>query len=1162
MKEDSGRPLLDHPGMREPPYGAAAVDEMAATDVTDQEKLAFVLQGAALLAHAGLARQVFGPPGEPWREAAIGRDGRLHVGPGRPGAFGATCQQLLSALLLRLFHSHGQVAGRGVARKAARLVLAQWSQELVPLRPDRAILQIFEAAPFLWSPDFGLARQALAASLERPGDARRYLLVAGPGGARRRFQQEAPTLESLLALLAGPRAREIFEGAGEESDPLALEAAGHPLRAAAAWRRRPPRDEAEKMRCGAVLLGLGRGLSAAEVLEGLAAPAARLLRARALLAAGQRHAAEKALQFEAALFPALAVEKADIEIRLLGGRGELEAIRRKIVPLLALAAERPPAPGMTERLRLEIWLVAAAAAWDCGDRAATEGYLEAARDGAGEGDLAWRYHQLRALAAQEVGDGLRATLASQAALAGRRRMSRDRAGRLWNDLAVSRVLAGDLPAAERAARHAFRLLESGDGAGALAMALSNLAEVRLRRGRFAGVEATLERSIAHNRLAGNSRGLLRDLETTARLELGLGRPAAALARCAEAFGHPEAAAARQDVFQLFAARAHGWLGRSLEAAACLDLGGAAALGELEPEERPAILALAGRGAEALREAHGTPWQDLWRDLAALAHPPLEAWQALATLEPYRAARMVFDAERLLPGVAPRQLLRRALATLREAGAEAMAEQIDAGGRNLASALETYAKNGKVDLEAGRLLMEQAGYGNVPVYVRGDDGRFEKLWGEGDLSPLPPSPQTERGEDFFGGVNPSDSPERKSTRSSNGSSGEREGRSPSKSGSPPSPSAERGAGGRGPEIPKVELVFGVKDPDPALAALFALLKRDLAPALAALSGAPAPAKGFAADEETPFAADGIVGRDPSLIAAVRRLDALATSEVSVLILGESGSGKELFARRLHRKSRRAQGPFLAVNCAALSESLILSDLFGHVRGGFTGADRDRAGIFESARGGTVFLDEIGDLPLSCQGHLLRVLQENEIRRVGESFARKVDVRVITATHRDLEQEVAAGRFRLDLFYRLRAASVILPPLRHRLGDLFLLASHFLARLPPPKKNLRLSKDALAALAAYPWPGNIRELKNIVEVAAALAEGADITPAELELPAAESADIPPADFAGLDYHQQIEAFRRRLVVEALAAAGGQRSEAARRLGLSRQALSYLIRQLGIL
>lgn len=1108
MKDESGRPLLVHPGLSEPPFGAAAVDEMAVTDFTDQEKLAFLLQGAALLAHAGLARQVFGPPGEPWREAAVDRHGRLYVGPGRPGAFAAPSQQLLTALLQRLFHSHGQVAGRGVARKAARQLLGQWSQELVPLAADRAIVQIFEAATFLWSPDWALARQALAASLERPGDARRYLLVAGPGGARRRFQQAAPTLESLLALLAGAEAQELFEGAGAESDPQALEATGHPLRAAAAWRRRPPREEAEKLRCAALLIGLGRGLSAATVLEGLAAPAARLLRARALLAAGQRHAAEKALQFEAALFPALAIEKTDLEIRLLGGRGELEAIRRKVVPLLALAAEGAPAAGMTERLRLEIWLVAAAAAWDCGDRAATEGYLEAAREATEDPDLAWRYHQLRALAAQEVGDGLRATLASQAALAGRRRLTRDRAGRLWNDLAVSRALAGELAGAERAARHAWRLLEGGEGAGSLALALSNLAEVRLRRGRFAGVEATLERSIAHNRLAGNSRSLLRDLETFTRLELGLGRPAAALARCAEAFGHPEAAAARQDVFQLFAARAHGWLGRKEQAAACLDLGGAAALGELEPEERPAVLALAGRAAEALREAHGTPWQDLWRDLAAGAHPPHQAWHALETLEPYRAARLVFDAERLLPGVAPRQLLRQALATLRAAGAEAMAEQIDAGGRNLASALEAYAKSGKLDLEAGRALLENAGYGDTPIYLRSAEGRVERLWGKGDQT-LPVA-------------------------------------APSQNHSP-------------------ELLLATT-PDPALAALFALLKRDLAPVLEALSGAPPPPKDFPANEESPFAADGIIGRDPLLIAAVRRLDALASSEVSVLILGESGSGKELFARRLHRRSRRAAGPFLAVNCAALAESLILSDLFGHVRGGFTGADRDRAGIFESARGGTVFLDEIGDLPLSCQGHLLRVLQENEIRRVGESFARKVDVRVITATHRDLEQEVAAGRFRSDLFYRLKAASVVLPPLRRRPADLPLLASHFLARLPPPKKNLRLGKDALAALARYAWPGNIRELKNVVDVAAALTEGADgaeITAADLELPAAEgAAAVIPADFAGLDYHQQIEAFRRRLVIDALAAAGGQRSEAARRLGLSRQALSYLIRQLGIL
>jgi len=191
----------------------------------------------------------------------------------------------------------------------------------------------------------------------------------------------------------------------------------------------------------------------------------------------------------------------------------------------------------------------------------------------------------------------------------------------------------------------------------------------------------------------------------------------------------------------------------------------------------------------------------------------------------------------------------------------------------------------------------------------------------------------------------------------------------------------------------------------------------------------------------------------------------------------------------------------------------------------------------------------------------VLQESEIRRVGESFARKVDVRIVTATHRNLDEEVAAGRFRLDLFYRLRAASVVLPPLRQRPADLPRLALYFLSRLPPPKRNLGLSREARAALAAYAWPGNIRELKNVVEVAAALATGEEIGAADLELPggaAAATGEVSP----DLDYHQQIEAFRRHLIKRALERSGGQRSEAARQLGLSRQALSYLIRQLGMI
>ena len=1109
MSADQGRPQLDHPGLAEAPPGATPIDEMAATDLTDQQKLAVVLQGAALLAHATSWRRVFGEADAPFRGAAVDREGRLFVGPARPGRFPACTQQLLSWLLRRLFHSPGQIAGRGVARRAARLLLTQWSQELVPLSAGRAISQIFEAAPFLWEPAWASARQALAARLRRPGDERHYLLFAGPGGARRRFERAAPTLESAWALLAGDPARDLFEGVDASSDPLALEDSGQPLRAALAWRRRPPREDHEKQRCARLLLGLGRGHSAAVALEGLATPAARLLRARALLDAGDRHSAEKALQFEASLFPKLALDRLDLEVQLLGGRGENEAIRRKVAALLAAFAGRPEAPG----LRCEAYLIAAAAAWDCGDRQATAGYLEAARDAADDPELAPRYYQQQALAAQAVGDGLRATAASQAALRARRRLPRAQAGRLWSDLAVSRVMAGDLAGAERAARHAWLLLEGSEGDRPLSLALSNLAEVRLRRGRFAGVEATLERSIAQHRLAANWRALLHDLETMTRLELGLGRPAAALARVAEALGQVEAAAARQDVFQLFAARAHGWLARPREAAACLDLGGAAALGELEPEERPAILALAGRGEEAQREAHGTPWQDLWRALAVGVHPPYEAWLALESLEPYRAARLIFDAERLVPGVAPRQHLRRALATLRAAGAEAMAEQIDTASRSLASALTAYAGRARLDSESAHRLLEQAGYGEAALAFRLPSGAIEPLAGHW----------------------------------------------PAAAAASPALRELPCAGGQ-------LLLAGGAD-EPALEALFALLRRDLEPQLASfvatLAAAPAPAPRSTDTGEMPYAVDGIIGRAPALIAAVRRLDALASAEFSVLIHGESGCGKELFARRLHRRSSRAQGPFLAVNCAAMNESLILSDLFGHVRGGFTGADRDRAGIFESARGGTVFLDEIGDLPLSCQGHLLRVLQESEIRRVGESFARKVDVRVITATHRDLEAESSAGRFRLDLLFRLRAAHVFLPPLRQRRDDLPVLAAHFLARLPPPKKALRLSREAQLVLARHDWPGNIRELKNVVEVAAALAEGPEITVADLELPEAASAEIPAnTGDAVSDYHQQIEAFRRDLVRRALAESQGHRSEAARRLGLSRQALSYLIRQLGLL
>jgi transcriptional regulator with GAF, ATPase, and Fis domain len=305
---------------------------------------------------------------------------------------------------------------------------------------------------------------------------------------------------------------------------------------------------------------------------------------------------------------------------------------------------------------------------------------------------------------------------------------------------------------------------------------------------------------------------------------------------------------------------------------------------------------------------------------------------------------------------------------------------------------------------------------------------------------------------------------------------------------------------------------------------------------------------------------IVGESPELISAIERIERLAPGDLPILLLGESGTGKELAARHLHRSSGKRDNPFVAVNCAALSENLLLSDLFGHVRGAFTGADRDRAGVFETADGGTVFLDEIGDLPPPAQGMLLRVLQEGEVRRVGETLPRKVDARLVTATHRSLRDMVEDGGFRQDLYYRLSVGVVELPPLRDRGSDPVLLAEHLLEAVDGGRE---LTAAARARLLAYHWPGNVRELENVIRLAAALAGPGPIGPELLELPD-DSAGAASGSGKGKelgDYHARVDAFRKRLVREAMEAAGGNKAEAARRLGLSRQALSYLTKEMKI-
>ncbi|MHB8799207.1 MAG: sigma-54-dependent transcriptional regulator [Thermoanaerobaculia bacterium] len=298
---------------------------------------------------------------------------------------------------------------------------------------------------------------------------------------------------------------------------------------------------------------------------------------------------------------------------------------------------------------------------------------------------------------------------------------------------------------------------------------------------------------------------------------------------------------------------------------------------------------------------------------------------------------------------------------------------------------------------------------------------------------------------------------------------------------------------------------------------------------------------------------IVTADPAMKELLDLVDRVAPRDVAVLVTGESGAGKELVARRLHARSPRAKGPFVAVNAAALPETLAESELFGAERGAFTGADQSRAGRFEEAAGGTLFLDEVGELPVALQSKLLRVLEERVVRRLGGSRDLPVDVRLVAATNRDLSRETEEGGFRQDLFFRLAVVVVNVPPLRERPDDVPLLARHFAVRLaarhgvPVPS----LADDALAALSAHAWPGNVRELRNVLERAVVVRGGEPIRAADLGLaPAAPS-------FAPLDRaHREREA-----LLAALRRTGGKREEAAKLLGVSVRTLYYRLKQWGI-
>ncbi|HWM93228.1 MAG TPA: sigma 54-interacting transcriptional regulator [Thermoanaerobaculia bacterium] len=977
---------------------------LAAARLTGQQRIAVLLQAAGLLSL--LDRAGWAVPD--WAAARVTSEGRLVVPDAAPGLSERHAQEILRELLGRLFRYEGSAAltGKGLARRAARLLLDRWFQSLAPLSPDEAVSQILGDAPFLWEPAFAEARAALCGELDDGEEDRERVRfwVAGPRPFRLRLLSRRRSAAELRELLAGDGARRLWEGEEKE----------------------------DRVDMAGALADRGRTEAALTTLDGLRSAGAETVRARCQLHLGQLGAVRATLRrLEAEpLTPEQAVELAEIAARVLANGGDAD----RAEPWIAKALEAGGAIGG------RAGLAAALAAWDRDDLPEMDRWLEATRPACQEPAVAWRWHHARALRAmREGGQGEEvAANVARAIRVGRRTLTRHEAAGLWNDLGIGRTQLGDLAAAERAFLHAARLLEPCDGPRKITLALPNLAEIRLRRGRLTGVREILERTTEENRLAGNLRGLAQDTGLRARFELTLGRAEAALALCREA---ALAMSWDAEVFHLLAARALGWLCRPEEAAAELSL--VDTFEALEPEERPAVRAHAGDREGAVREAEGTPFHPLWLGVLTGQPLPLDAWEALSPLEPYRAARLVFDLD-LLQGCVPSPWLRTAAATLRKIGAIAPAERLEARDQGPWHALATYLSKPQGDPDALAQLIDQIG--------------------------------------------------------------------------PPDDARTR-----------------------VLAALAAVAARENAPRR---------------EERRAVPAGEMIGESPAFHAVLERIASLAPGDLSMLILGESGTGKELVARRIHRSSARAKAPFVAVNCAALSETLILSDLFGHARGAFTGADRSRQGVFESANGGTVLLDEIGDLPLSAQGLLLRFLQEGEVRPLGETLPRKVNVRVLAATHRDLGTMVSEKTFRQDLYYRLKGGSVSLPPLRDRGEDVLLLAERFLLHRPRP---LHLSREARSLLLAHPWPGNIRELQNVLSVAAALAggNGGDggngvIEPRHLELPQAREA--PEGS-----YHQQVEALRRRLITEALAACGGNHAEAARRLGLSRQSISYLIRQL---
>ncbi len=314
-------------------------------------------------------------------------------------------------------------------------------------------------------------------------------------------------------------------------------------------------------------------------------------------------------------------------------------------------------------------------------------------------------------------------------------------------------------------------------------------------------------------------------------------------------------------------------------------------------------------------------------------------------------------------------------------------------------------------------------------------------------------------------------------------------------------------------------------------------------------------------------DRLVGRSAAMEQVYELVRLAAPSKSNILLLGESGTGKELVAKAVHELSKRAQGPFVTVNSGSMPSDLLESNLFGHLKGAFTGAIANKKGLFEVAHGGTLFFDEIGNIPLETQAKLLRVVQEREFMRLGDVVTLAVDVRLIAATNADLDLAVRQGNFREDLFYRLNVITITLPPLRDRKDDIVPLAEYFLRRFAQDndKPLSRIAPEALERLLAYPWPGNVRELENVIERAVVLSGGETLTesllPQQVRRVGATPGEGPSLPAPGVSFREAITAFEKRLILRALRASGGVQKRAAEALQLKPTTLHEMMKRLGI-